>query len=202
MNEQAYGIPSISRLLVATGQLANGATASKRYADTGALLLEAVLNPPTSERATTALARINYLHDRHRKSGKITEPDLLYTLSLFALEPSRWVSKYEWRDLTDMELCALGTFWKSTGDALKVPYTELPSYKTPGRWENGLQWLNELKEWSRVYEEAHMVPAISNQQLADSTLEILLWKTTNRLRSVGRNIAATILDDRLRASMM
>ena len=101
-----------------------------------------------------------------------------------------------------MEMCAVGTLWKSIGDALKVPYTELPSYETSTKWQNGLDWLNELGGWSKAYEEAHMVPAISNKKLADSTLDILLWKTAKGLRGAGRNIAATILDDRLRASMM
>lgn len=64
---KTYGIPSISGLLVATGQLCNGATAPKRNADTGALLREAVLNPPTSERATIAIARINHMHRHYRK---------------------------------------------------------------------------------------------------------------------------------------
>ena len=106
---------------MSTGQLVNDATASKRYADTGALLLEAVLNHPTSDRAIAAIARINYLHGRHRKHGKITEPDLPYTLSLFALEPARWVPSFEWRDLTDMELCTIGTLWKSLGEAFDIP---------------------------------------------------------------------------------
>ena len=178
----------------------NDTTASKRYADTGALLLEAVLNRPTSDRAIAAIARINYLHGRHRKHGKITESDLLYTLSLFALEPSRWVAKFEWRDLTDMELCAIGTLWKSLGEAFDIPYTLLPS--SQHGWANGLDWLGELREWSRAYQENNMVPAFSNKQLADSTFQILLWKLPGPLKGVGKKLAASILEDQLREAMM
>ncbi len=178
----------------------NDISSSKRYADTGALLLEAVLNRPTSDRAIAAIARINYLHDRHRKYGKITEPDLLYTLSLFALEPSRWVPRFEWRNLTDMELCAIGTLWKSLGEAFDIPYTLLPSYQTG--WANGLAWLDELREWSHAYQENHMVPAVSNKLLADSTFQILLWKLPGPLKGVGKKLAAAILEDRLREAMM
>jgi len=32
---------------------------------------------------------------------------MLYTLSLFALEPIRWVNRYEWREMTPMEVCAM-----------------------------------------------------------------------------------------------
>ncbi|KAI4128001.1 MAG: hypothetical protein LQ341_006731, partial [Variospora aurantia] len=101
---KAYGIPSISSLFVLTNQLAGPPLASsKRYADTGALLLEAVLNEPGSGRSVEAITRINYLHERWRgkRKGKgIRDEDMLYTLSLFALEPMKWVKKYEWRELS------------------------------------------------------------------------------------------------------
>ena len=65
---QTYGIPSISSLLLVTGQISkDGQAGTKRMADTGALLLEAVLNPPASDRAISAIARINYIHDRYRR---------------------------------------------------------------------------------------------------------------------------------------
>ncbi|KAL8730332.1 MAG: hypothetical protein Q9181_004691 [Wetmoreana brouardii] len=114
---KAYGIPSISSLLVHTNQLAGPPLASsKRYADTGALLLEAVMNEPGSKRSVEALGRINWLHDRHRHRGEgkggIRDEDMLFTLSLFALEPMRWVKRYEWRELSQVEVCAVGTLWK------------------------------------------------------------------------------------------
>jgi len=61
---QAYGIPSISSLLISTGQLSDSTTASKRAADTGVVITEIVLNDPTSPRAIDATARMNYLHTR------------------------------------------------------------------------------------------------------------------------------------------
>jgi hypothetical protein len=50
---------------------------------------------------------MNYLHGIYQKVDLISNDDLLYTLALFALEPGKWISRYEWRDLTDLELCAL-----------------------------------------------------------------------------------------------
>ena len=143
---------------------------------------------------------MNYLHSGYQKSGKISDSDMLYTLSLFALEPPRWIKKYEWRDLSDMELCALGTFWKSMGDAMKIPFDVLPSHK-PG-WKDGLHWLEEVREWSLAYEALHMVPAITNKQLADSTMDVLLWYMPSILRETGRAFASLLMSDRLRAAMM
>ena len=41
-----------------------------------------------------------------RQKGFISNDDFLYTLGLFALEPIRWVERYEWRSLSLMEKCA------------------------------------------------------------------------------------------------
>ena len=43
----------------------------------------------------------------YQKQGLISNDDLLYTLALFAIEPWRWIDQFEWRTLTDMEVCAL-----------------------------------------------------------------------------------------------
>jgi hypothetical protein len=50
---------------------------------------------------------MNYLHSRYQKAGKISNDDMLYTLSLFVLEVKRWVGLYEWRSLTPLEICAM-----------------------------------------------------------------------------------------------
>ena len=190
----------MSSLLVATGQLASTETASKRIADTGVLLLEFALNEPSSERAIKAITRMNYLHAGYIKAGKIKNDDLLYTLSLFALEPARWVRKYEWRNLTELELCACGTYWKSMGDAMDISYSNLPS-SIPG-WKDGLQWLDEIEAWSLKYEEEHMVPAVTNKELADSHLEILCVNVPVSLLGPCQRLFSILLGERLRKAMM
>jgi hypothetical protein len=61
---KTYGIPSISKLLLATGQLSSPESASKRTADTGVVITEVVLNKPDSERTISSIALMNYLHGR------------------------------------------------------------------------------------------------------------------------------------------
>ncbi|KAL8848862.1 MAG: hypothetical protein Q9221_006158 [Calogaya cf. arnoldii] len=203
---KSYGIPSILSLLVQTNQLAGPPlVSSKRYADTGALLLEALLNEPGSQRSLEAFARINYLHDRWRGKGKgkgIRDEDMLYTLSLFALEPMKWVEKHEWRELSQVEICAVGTLWKFWGDALKVPYHFLPGDEKG--WKDGVEWFKELSVWSEGYEERYMLPAKSNALLADATLKILLWKMPKPMHGFGKRIVATVMEGtspRLRKAM-
>ncbi|EGD98232.1 hypothetical protein TESG_05613 [Trichophyton tonsurans CBS 112818] len=170
---KTYGIPTISTLLVQTSELSNPQTSPKRYMDTSVLINEFVSNPPTSERALEALARMNYLHSQYRKAGKILDDDMLYTLSLFALEPARWVDEYDWRKITDLERCAAGTFWKSIGDAMEIKYDKLPSASTGFR--DGIHWLEEIDAWSREYERKCMVPDKNNHETANETVELLLY---------------------------
>lgn len=181
------------------GHFRDDEAASKRAADTGVLLAEIVLNKPSSTRAVTAIARMNQLHAPYQRSGQISNDDLLYTLSLFALEPSRWVSKLERRQLTDLELCAIGTYWKSLGDAMSINYAALPRHD---RWTDGLDWLQELERWSVQYEKDHMVAAESNKLLAENTINVLLWNVPCRLKPRGKQLVSVLLGDRLRQAMM
>ena len=143
---------------------------------------------------------MNFLHAGYKKAGKITNDDMLYALSLFALEPARWVGKYEWRELTELELCACGTYWKSMGDAMDISYSNLPS-SVPG-WKDGLEWLHEVEAWSLKYEEANMVPAVTNKQLADSHLEIICLNVPTRSLGPCKKVVSVILGERLRKAMM
>ena len=197
---KTYGIPSISSCLVSTDQLANLHTASKRTADTAVLLLESSLNKPDSERAAQAIARINYLHAPYQKSGRITNNDMLYTLSVLALEPKRWILNYEWRNLTTVELCACGTYYKSMGDAMKISYDQLPSAKTG--WQDGLSFFQELEQWSLQYEEMHMVPSSDNKRLAVSQFDIVFINVPTFLHNNCRKAMSVLVGERLRKAMM
>jgi hypothetical protein len=197
---KTYGVPSVSSLLVSTGQLASLETASKRTADTGVMLLEFALNKPTSERTIKSIARMNFLHSRYQASGKIKDADMLYTLSLFACEPNRWIERFEWRDLTDMERCAGGTYWKAMGDAMHIAYTALPSAKTG--WTDGLHWLDEIRAWSENYEAANMKPADTNKQLAEAHLDLLLFNLPPRLNTIAKTFVAVLIGPRLQEAMM
>ena len=143
---------------------------------------------------------MNYLHSLYRKSGKITNDDLLYTLSVFALEPSRWINRYEWRHMSDLELCACGTYWKNMGDVMEISFTKLPSCAEG--WQDGLHWLNEVMTWSDEYEQTHMVPTGTNKRLTDSQFDYILPNLPLRYRERCKQLAVALLGDRLRRSVM
>ncbi|KAL8809267.1 MAG: hypothetical protein Q9200_003557 [Gallowayella weberi] len=197
---RTYGIPSISKLLVATSQFSAVSTAKKRYADTGVLIREFMTHRPADPRTLEAIARMNYIHSVYQKNGSIRDDDMLYTLSLFCLEPIRWIEKYEWRSLEAFEQCALGTFWKSMGDAMGISFRKLDSAEKG--WEDGLQWLHDLEDWSQQYERENMVPHECNKTTAKQTVAILLWGLPGPLKPFGERVVSVLMDDRLRTAMM
>ncbi|KAI9245362.1 hypothetical protein BDA99DRAFT_447889 [Phascolomyces articulosus] len=110
-------IPSISRLLVATGE-AHG-NPQKREEDSYLLLHEMLnvyphiqyvrqRNPNLTKkeietqesRRTHAIGRMNEIHSRYR----ILHGDFLYQLVLFVHEPIYWINKYGYRKLDQLEI--------------------------------------------------------------------------------------------------
>ncbi|KAL1604661.1 hypothetical protein SLS59_003856 [Nothophoma quercina] len=197
---KTYGIPTISKLLCETQQLGKVEYAGRRFADTSILITEFLGYSPTSERANSAIARMNYLHGRYQKANKISNDDLLYTLSLFVLEVERWVRLYEWRVLTPMEICAFGTHWKVVGDAMGIDYSVLRC--GPHSFKDGLEFFEDIKEWANDYETEYMVPNKYNHQLAEETIRILLANVPDTLKPYGQDVVTALMDDRLRHAML
>jgi hypothetical protein len=195
---RTYGIPSISSLLMATKQLSTAKHASKRMTDTSVLMLEVIKNPPGSQRPVEALARTNFLHSLY--GSKISNDDLLYTLSLFLLEPIRWIKEHEWRELTEMEIAAMGLFWLKVGQGMKIDFSCLPGSKDG--WKDGGVFMSELKAWMDGYEEKNMVPAESNKETADCTTDLLLYPVPAALKGAGRKVISALMDTRLRRAML
>ncbi|KAF9890271.1 hypothetical protein FE257_006185 [Aspergillus nanangensis] len=175
-------------------------TSLKRYTDTSALVQEFMGHAPSSKRVLESIARTRWIHAGYRSAGKISEDDMLYTLGLFAIQPVRFIEKYEWRKLSDLEKCATGTFWKSLGDGLGISYDALPSGKKG--WKDGLQWLEEIAEWSDEYEVRCMLPDKNNREVANETTAVLLYMLPKSLHHIGLSFVSFMMDDRLRKAML
>lgn len=151
---------------------------------------------------------MNWLHDRYQRSGKLQNPELLYTLALFANEPARWIARYEWRKLTDLERCAHGMLWKSIGDAMGIDYSPLQSSLRSsadlqaGTWRDGLEWLEELAAWSDEYERQHQRFAETNKRLSYANIDLLMLNLPfENLKQAGRLFYSTLLSDSLRSAI-
>lgn len=192
------GIPTISKLLMATGQ-SSEQNATKRAVDTNILLMEAQTNDVDTERHLRAIARMNYLHERYRKAGKILDEDMLHTLGSGMAEIIRFVDRYEWRCLSDVEICALGVWHKALGDAMRIPYTALPSHEEG--WTNGQQFARELEGWVGEYEAKVAVNTPSNSAFVKRYIEAKIGKARPALKRLLKRALAADLDDTMRESM-
>lgn len=94
---KTYAVPSISRILSATGEFTE--RPQKRYDDTVLLLAEVSENGRDHPDSRAAMERINEMHGRFR----IRNQDFLYTLSTFVFEPIRALERYGPRPMTDNE---------------------------------------------------------------------------------------------------
>lgn len=196
---KTYGIPTISSLLAATKEFSTPENANKRYTDTAVLIQEFTSHQPRDERVIKAIARMNYIHTRYRKAGKISNEDLLYTLSVFITQPIDWIGKYEWRPMTDMERCAIGTFWKSIGDAMGITYE---GFLAHSEWKDGLDFSDDITTWAKSYEDSFMVPAATNKKTADELIPLLLYYVPKSMKPAAANMVGVMMGDRLRKAMM
>lgn len=197
---RTYGIPTISQVLVKTTQLSTDKNVPKRYADTGVLLSDMYGGEPDSDRCIDAYARLNYLHGHYIKQGKISNDDMLYTLSLFLNQPVEWINKYEWRQLTDLEICAMGVFHKAMGDGMNISFEKLPSSSTG--WKDGLHFYRELDTWAKEYEKTSMVPDQKNFDTAVQTRNLLLSTYPPFMKGTLTKFVSAPLDERLRKAVM
>ncbi|EFQ31934.1 hypothetical protein CGRA01v4_13108 [Colletotrichum graminicola] len=194
---KTYGFESLSKLIIATKNLANPANAKKRYEDTTILFGEFSLNPPTSDRALKAISRMNYLHSRYIAAGQISNADLLYTLSVCITEPIRFMRLYEWRALTDMEVCAIGTHWKSIGDAMDIQYKGFLSQES---WADGIEFVDDIAAWAARYEVDAMKPSRLNFQASSQLVEMMLFHVPNFAKPFAQEVLYVLMGDRIRAA--
>ncbi|KAL1864123.1 hypothetical protein Daus18300_007903 [Diaporthe australafricana] len=194
---KTYGFSTMSSLLASTKSFSDADIAPKRYEDTTIIFGEFTVNPPTSERAIQAIARMNHLHSPYKKSGKISNQDLLYTLAVCVMEPIRFFELYEWRPLNDMEVCAVGTFWKSIGDAMEIEYK---GYLAQDDWKDGTEFVEDITAWAKRYEVDAMKPHPDNRKLADALVGLLL--SLIPAPEFALQVATVLMGDRVREAFM
>ncbi|KAJ5404399.1 hypothetical protein N7509_004270 [Penicillium cosmopolitanum] len=142
---------------------------------------------------------MNYLHDRYRRANKITDQDLLHTLGDGLAEILNVIEREEWRNLTDVEKCALGIFHKNLGMDMGIPFDPLPS-QAEG-WKDGLHFGLELQEWTVGYEEEVAKPTATNDQYVRVYVDSALSSLPSFARSLVRQMLGADLDNVMRTSL-
>jgi hypothetical protein len=177
---KTYSIASGTKPLVKTRQLSTAEKVGRRTEDTTVLLFEMLAGDMDSERWMTAMSKVNWLHARYKKH--ITNDDMLHTLSLFIFEPIKWITRYGWRPLTELERVSRFLFWKEIGKRMGIQ--DIPDT------------IEDLEVWVERYEKVAMVYAESNQLCADTTMDLFLRNVPLWAHGGMRNIARSFMDDR------
>lgn len=147
-----------------------------------------------------AVARMNYLHAPYKTAGKISNEDFLYTLAVSAIEPARFIALNEWRAPTEMERCAIGTFWKSLGDAMEIQYEG--HLLRAGRWADGLEFLEDITVWARQYELDNLRPAQVNVPPSRELVRLMTWHVPGFLKPFAQQALVVLMGDRVRDAFM
>lgn len=188
----------MTKLFVANGQL-NEKNMSKRAADTEVLLNEVHDRLPGSEMHLRGIARMNYLHSRFRKAGKILDEDMLHTLGSAVVDMCRGVDANEWRRLTHVENCAIGVFHKALGDVMEIPFTYLPSHESG--WVDGAHFVRELCNWTLAYELSAAKPSESTKVIGQRLMDLGTWNLPRFVKPFLRRVISSKLDRHMRISM-
>ncbi|KAI1845509.1 hypothetical protein JX266_008367 [Neoarthrinium moseri] len=196
---KTYGVETISRLLLGTRNLTDPVASRKRYEDTGIIIGEFMANPPNSARATTSVARMNWLHSKYIQSGQISNADLLYTLSVFITEPVRFARLYDWRPLNDMEHCAYGVFWKSIGDAMGIQYE---GFLAKTEWADGLDFALDVAQWAKAYEVVAFKPSPISNKPAVALIPMITYWVPRWAQSFTQECVHVLLGDRVREAFL
>lgn len=176
-----YGVPSISRLLDRTKQFEQHGV--KRHDDTLVFQEEAVADGIDSPRAARALDRLNRIHGHYR----IPDHEFAYVLATTLVGPVRWIRRYGWRPLEDVEVVALTRLTTRFGELMHVP--DLPeSYA-------GYERLLE------DYEAEHFAFDPANRRLAEATLRIARATSPWWLRPAVRRVTIALMDEPLRTAL-
>ena len=172
---RTYCVPSISRLLAATGEFRD--RPQKRYDDTALLMAEIAAHGYDSPRGKEALRVVNRAHGRF----PISNDDMLYVLSTFVYDPIDWIDRYGWRRLHDHERLAAFHYYREVGRRMGI--REIPAdFMT-------------FKTFKHAYERQHFVYSDTNRQIGTYTVDLFASWFPGLLRPAARAGVRSMLDE-------
>jgi hypothetical protein len=149
---RTYCVPSISRLLAATGEF--GRRPRKRYDDTALLMGEIAEWGYDHPRGRAAIGVVNRMHGRYM----ISDDDMRYVLSTFTFDPIEWIGKYGWRPLHEHERIAAFHYFRAVGNRMGIK-------EIPGTFE-------EFQRFKADYERDNFRFSQANNAIGTYTLNL------------------------------
>jgi ER-bound oxygenase mpaB/B'/Rubber oxygenase, catalytic domain len=171
---RTYCVPSISRLLAATGEFAE--RPQRRYDDTALLMAELAEHGYDSPRGRSALAVVNRMHGRYR----ISNDDMRYVLSTFVYDPIDWIDRFGWRKLHEHERQASYHYFHEVGRRMGIK-------EIPGSF-------GEFRQFKIDYERAKFRFSENNHKIGTYTMNLFSSWFPAPLRPAVSAGARSLLD--------
>ncbi|KAH9274186.1 hypothetical protein BSLG_002112 [Batrachochytrium salamandrivorans] len=178
---KTYGIPTIAKLLVATGETVGSCT--RRLIDTDLIIREFNEHPLTSERSHLAIRRLNHLHGKY----PISNADFLYVLCVFIVEPVRWINRFGFRKLHTNEMLAHYLHWRQVGIYMGI--TQIPAS------------IEAAAIHLEAYEAEKLIYTDASNKIAKATVEGFLKPFPSFLHGGGRQAVYALTPPNLRVAM-
>ncbi|SNY75741.1 oxygenase MpaB family protein [Paractinoplanes atraurantiacus] len=172
---RTYCVPSISRLLAATGEFRD--RPQRRYDDTALLMAEMAAHGYDSPRGKEALRVVNRAHGRYA----ITNDDMLYVLSTFIYDPIDWLDRYGWRPLHDNERLAAYFYYREVGRRMGI--RDIPAA------------FGDFRSFKRSYEDEQFRYTDTNREIGDYTVNLFAAWFPPFLRPAARLGVRSLLDE-------
>ncbi len=177
---RTFCVPSIAVLLDRTAEFHH--RPQKRYDDTGLIVSLILKFGYDTPRGQAVIQRMNRIHGHF----PIGNADFLYVLSTFIYEPVRWIERFGWRQLSDLEKQALFQFWFAVGQQMGIQ--DIPDSFTA------------FQQYNLDYECQHFHYSAANQRVGESTLQLFLSWFPAFLRPIVQPFVYAIMDDRMIAA--
>lgn len=150
---RTYAVPSIGRLLDATGEFTG--SVQKRYDDTALLLDGPLVHGFDSPEGRAGVRRVNQMHAMY----DISNDDFRYVLATFVVVPKRWLDDFGWRPLSAVELRASVVYYRELGRRMAIK-------DLPETYEGFANLMDD-------YEAAHFAFDTGARRVADATLGLM-----------------------------
>ncbi|KAK9823847.1 hypothetical protein WJX72_005910 [[Myrmecia] bisecta] len=112
---------------------------------------------------------------------------MIYTLSVFIVEPVRWAARWDFRPFTAREREAFYNYWREIGEKMDIKGIP-PSY-------------DAFEQWNLRFEAEHMVYAATNAQVAVDTFALFLSDFPPAWHGAVLTAGTALMDKRLRRAM-
>jgi ER-bound oxygenase mpaB/B'/Rubber oxygenase, catalytic domain len=178
---RTFAVANGTKLLVRTRQLSSADRVGRRAEDTVVFLTEMMAGDIDSLRWMTALAKVNWMHTKYKKH--ISNDEMIFTMAVFVIEPIKFINRWGWRPLSEMERVSRFVFWKEIGKRMGI--------------KNIPDTLEELEVWLEDYEEREMVYADSNTACANATLELFLRGVPGLFHKPMELVARALMEKRV-----